>query len=92
MQQKGGDELESEAPFEVIDHGSKLAVRAQWLSALKVSLKPTRCKTCNVLHSRLNFRTLTSYNLLNVTQDLWLKLDPVANKLCSCSYHMIIKK
>ncbi|DBB14897.1 TPA: hypothetical protein ACH3X3_004498 [Trebouxia sp. C0006] len=33
--QKGGEELESVAPFEVVDHGSKLAVRAQWLSALK---------------------------------------------------------
>lgn len=32
---KDGDELESVAPFEVVDHGSKLAVRAQWLSALK---------------------------------------------------------
>ena len=38
MQPKDGDESESVAPFEVVDHGSKLAVRAQWLSALKVRL------------------------------------------------------
>lgn len=65
MQQKGGDELESVAPFEVVDHGSKLAVRAQWLSALKVRLRPTRCKSCNFLHSRLHIRSVKSYSLLN---------------------------
>ncbi|DBB01943.1 TPA: hypothetical protein ACH3X1_000533 [Trebouxia sp. C0004] len=28
LHQKGGDKLLSVAPFEVVDHGSKLAVRA----------------------------------------------------------------
>jgi len=45
MQQKGGEELESVAPFEVVDHGSKLAVRAQWLSALKVRLDSHKPQT-----------------------------------------------
>ena len=45
MQQKGSEELESVAPFEVVDHGSKLAVRAQWLSALKVRLNSHQTQT-----------------------------------------------
>lgn len=65
MQQKEGDWVESVAPFEVVDHGSKLAVRAQWLSALKVRLKPTELKPCNFRNSRLNSRTFESHSLLN---------------------------